>query len=53
VEEAIALLAHPALGAAKGDASAGMSLAMNRETVVRVLRALAERIETVEAESEG
>jgi hypothetical protein len=30
-----------------------MSLAMNRETVVRVLRALAERIETVEAESEG
>ena len=53
VEEAIALLAHPALGAAKGDASVGMSLAMNRETVVRVLRALANRIETVEAESES
>jgi hypothetical protein len=53
VEQAISLLAHPALGAALGDAEAGISLAMNRETVVRVLRALANKIETVEAESES
>jgi hypothetical protein len=53
VEKAIALLAHPALGAALGDGEAGISLAMNRETVVRVLRALANKIETVEAGSES
>jgi predicted transcriptional regulator len=52
VREAIALLSHPAIEAALGDDETGISLAMSRGTLVRALRALADQIETAEAETE-
>ena len=52
VQEAIALLTHPAIGAALGDGDNGISLAMNRKTLVQALRVLADQIETVEAETQ-
>jgi len=51
VQTAIALLTHPAISAALGDAEKGISLAMNRATLVRTLRALADQIEITEPES--
>jgi len=53
VQEAIALLTHPAIGAALGDGETGISLAMTRTTLARVLRTLADQIETTEAETES
>jgi len=53
VQEAIALLTHPAIGAALGDGETGISLAMARTTLARVLRTLADQIETTEAEAES
>jgi len=52
VQEAIALLTHPAIEAALGNGETGISLAMNRATLVQALRALADQIETAEAETE-
>lgn len=52
VKEAIALLTHPAIGAMLGDGEAGISLAMSRETLVRVLKSLAAQISTREPETE-
>ncbi len=51
VQAAIALLTHPAVSAALGDAEKGISLAMNRATLVRTLRALAHQIEAAEPET--
>jgi hypothetical protein len=53
VREAIALLTHPAIRAALGNDETGISLAMNRSTLAQALRALANLIETVEAETEA
>jgi hypothetical protein len=52
VQEAIILLTHPAIEAALGSGETGISLAMNRATLVQALRALADQVETVEAETE-
>ena len=52
VRDAITLLIHPVIEAALGDNETGISLAMNRSTLARALRALADQIETVEAETE-
>ena len=52
VREATALLTHPAIGAALGEDEKGISLAMNRHTLARTLRALADQIETIEAETQ-
>jgi len=52
VQEAIALLTHPAVRAALGDDETGISLAMKRSTLVQALRAMADQIEMVEAEIE-
>lgn len=49
--DAIAFLTHPAIGAALSD-EAGISLAMNRTTLARTLRALAKQIETIESETQ-
>ncbi len=51
VQTAIALLTHPTFSAALGDADKGISLAMNRATFVRTLRALADQIEVAEPEA--
>jgi hypothetical protein len=53
VREAIALLTHPAIEAALGDGDAGISLAVDRGTLARTLRTLADLIETTEAETEA
>jgi hypothetical protein len=52
VDEAISFLTHSAIEAALGDGEAGISLAMNRGSLVQKLRALADQIEAVEAETE-
>jgi hypothetical protein len=52
VQEAIALLTHPAFKIALGDGDTGIALAMNRSTLVQALRALADQIETIDAETE-
>jgi len=52
VRRAVTLLTHPAIGAALGEDEKGISLAMNRRTLALVLRALADQIETVEAETQ-
>jgi len=52
VREATALLTHPAIGAALHEDEKRISLAMNRHTLARTLRALADQIETIEAETQ-
>jgi len=52
VNQAITLLTHPALRAALGTGETGISLAMNRHTLAQTFRSLADRIETVEAETQ-
>lgn len=53
VVEAIDFLTHSALEAALGDAESGIALAMNRKTLARALRALADQIEKVRPETEA
>jgi predicted transcriptional regulator len=53
VVEAIEFLTHSAVEAALGDAEDGVALAMNRKTLARSLRALADRIERRRAETEA
>jgi predicted transcriptional regulator len=52
VQEAIALLVHPAFKAALGTVETGIALAMNRHTLAQTFRALADQIETAEAETQ-
>lgn len=53
VRDAIDLLGHPAIGAVLGDGESGIALAVSRSTLVRTLRALADQIESAEAEIEA
>jgi hypothetical protein len=52
VREAIAFLTHPAIEAALGNHETGIALAMNRAMLIQSLRALADQIETIEAETD-
>jgi len=52
VQQATALLTHPAIGAALGDGDTGIFLTVHRHTLARTLRALADQIETIEAETQ-
>ena len=52
VEKAVALLTHPAISAALEEGDAGTSLAVSRQTLARIFRALADQIETTEAETQ-
>jgi hypothetical protein len=51
VQKAVVLLTHPALGAALGDGEKGVSLARSREALIGALRALADQLEGIEAET--
>ncbi|MCZ7543287.1 MAG: hypothetical protein M5R40_06985 [Anaerolineae bacterium] len=51
VQQAVALLSHPAIEAALRDAE-GISLALNRHTLAQALRRTADQIETAEAETQ-
>lgn len=53
VVEAIQFLTHSALEAALGDAESGIALAMNRKTLARTLRALADQVEKARPETEA
>ncbi len=52
VRETVSLLTNSTILAALGTGENGITLAMNRAILARTFRALAERIETVEAETQ-
>lgn len=53
VDEAVALLMHPALQALIDDGQGGIALAMNRETLACALRELADQVEQAVAKTEA